>query len=143
MRWFSRGLVGPGRRLLPAGLMVVLLTGTGCGGKYTPVPVNGVGTLDGESLEGATGYFYAVGDEKDGRPAHGTTDKEGAFRLSSMGDEDGALRRHYKVVITKYVPTLPNLKVPDFPDTLEGRNEKSDFMYRNFEVKGIQPFKNA
>ncbi|HJZ92020.1 MAG TPA: hypothetical protein VKE40_14190, partial [Gemmataceae bacterium] len=52
-------------------------------------------------------------------------------------------RRHYKVVITKYVPTNPNLKIPDFPDTLEGRNDRSDFMYRNFEAKGIQPFKNS
>ena len=131
----------PGRFRLAAGLAVLLVAG--CGDKYTPVPVSGVVTLDGKPVEGATVYFYAVGDAKDGRPAHGTTDKEGAFRLSTMGDEDGALRRHYKVVITKYVPTLPNLKVPDFPDTLEGRNEKSDFMYRNFEAKGIQPFKNA
>ena len=99
--------------------------------------------MDGTPVEGATVYFYAIGDKKDGRPAVGTTDKEGFFRLSTMGNDNGALPRHYKVVVTKYVPTNPNLKIPDFPDTLEGRNDRSDFMYRNFEEKGIQPFKNA
>jgi hypothetical protein len=132
-----------GRSLRPAGLALMLAAAAGCGGKYTPVPVSGVVTLDGQPIEGATVYFYAVGDEKDGRPAFGTTDKAGAFKLSTLGHEDGALRRHYKVVITKYVPTNPNLKIPDFPDTLEGKNERSDFMYRNFEAKGIQPFKNS
>jgi hypothetical protein len=131
------------RRLVPAGLAVLLAAAVGCGGKFTPVPVGGVVTLDGKPVEGATIYFYAVGDEKDGRPAHGTTDKAGAFRLSTLGNEDGALPRNYKVVVTKYVPTVANLKVPDFPDTPEGREAKSDFMYRNFEAKGIQPFKNA
>jgi hypothetical protein len=129
--------------LAAAGLTALILPTPGCGGKYTPVPVSGVVTLDGKPVEGATVYFYAIGDDKDGRPAFGTTDKEGAFQLSTLGDNDGALPRQYKVVVTKYVPTNPNLKIPDFPDTLEGRNARSDFMYRTFEDKGIQPYKNA
>jgi hypothetical protein len=128
---------------LLAGLTILLAAVAGCGGKFTPVPVNGVVTLNGTPVEGATVSFYAVGDEKDGRPAHGTTNKDGEFRLSTLGNEDGALPRRYKVVVTKYVPTNPNLKVPDFPDTPEGREAKSDFNYRNFESKGIQPFRNA
>src|SRR5262245_38938119 len=106
---------------LVAGLILLSALGAGCGGKYTPVPVSGVVTLDGAPVEGATVLFYAVGDEKDGRPAHGTTNKAGEFRLSTLGKEDGALPRRYKVVVTKYVPTNPNLKIPDFPDTPEGR----------------------
>jgi hypothetical protein len=133
----------PGRYLLLAALALLLAVATGCGGKYTPVPVSGVVTLNGKPVEGATVYFYAVGDEKDGRPAQGTTNKEGEFRLSTLGHEDGALPRRYKVVVTKYVPTNPNLKIPDFPDTPEGRDARQDFMYRNFEAKGIQPFKNS
>jgi hypothetical protein len=128
---------------LPAAVTALVLAATGCGGKFTPVPVRGVVTLDGKPVEAATVYFYAVGDDKDGRPAFGTTDKDGVFRLSTLGNDDGALPRHYKVVVTKYVPTNPNLKIPDFPDTLEGRNARSDFMYRNFEDKGIQPFTNS
>ena len=114
----------PARPARLAGLAILLAAAAGCGGKYTPVPVSGVVTLDGKPVEGATVYFYAVGDEKEGRPAHGTTDKNGEFRLSTLGHEDGALPRNYKVVVTKYVPTLPNLKMPDFPDTLEGRRRE-------------------
>jgi hypothetical protein len=125
-----------------AALAAMVLFAAGCGGKFTPVPVSGVVTLDGVPVEGATVYFYAIGDDKDGRPAHGTTDKNGEFRLSTMGNDDGALPRFYKVVVTKYVPTNPNLKIPEFPDTEEGRTNRSDFMYRNFESKGIQPFTN-
>src|SRR5687767_14557607 len=132
----------PGRWSLPAGLAILLAAAAGCGDRFSPVPVSGVVTLDGKPVEGATVYFYAVGDAADGRPAHGTTDKDGAFRLSTLGDEDGALPRRYKVVVTKYVPTVANLKVPDFPDTPEGQEARQDFMYRNFEAKGIQPFKN-
>lgn len=128
---------------LLAGLALLLAVAIGCAGKYTPVPVSGVVTLNGKPVEGATVTFYAVGDEKDGRPAHGVTNKEGEFRLSTLGNEDGALPRRYKVVVAKFVPTNPNLKVPDFPDTPEGREARSDFNYKNFEAKGIQPFKNA
>jgi hypothetical protein len=139
MRRFSTprpGLVG-------AGLAILLASATGCGGKFTPVPVRGVVTLNGKPVEAATVTFYAVGDERDGRNAMGTTDKQGEFRLSTLGKDDGALPRRYKVVVTKYVPTNANLKIPDFPDTLEGREQKSNFMYQNFEAKGIQPFKTA
>src|SRR5436190_481823 len=95
---------------VPAAVTALVLAATGCGGgKIAPVPVSGVVTLDGKPVEGATVYFYAVGDDKDGRPAFGTTDKVGAFRLSTLGNEDGALPRQYKVVVTKYVPTNPNL----------------------------------
>ena len=133
----------PGRRPPAAGLALLLAVAAGCGGKYTPVPVSGVVTHNGKAVEGATVTFYAVGDAKDGRPAYGTTDKEGAFRLSTLGKDDGALPRRYKAVVTKYVPTNPNLKIPDFPDTVEGREARQDFNYRNFEAKGVQPFKNV
>lgn len=130
-------------RVTAAALVALALAAVGCGGKYTPVPVNGVVTLDGKAVEGATVYFYAVGDEREGRPAQGVTDKSGEFYLSTMKDGDGALRREYKVVIHKYVPSRPNLKMPDFPNTVEGQAAKQDFIYNNFEAKGIQPFKNS
>jgi hypothetical protein len=133
----------PGRPGRLAGLLLLALTAAGCGGKYTPVPVSGVVSLDGKPVEGATVFFYAVGDPKEGRQASGSTDKDGVFHLSTLKNNDGALPADYKVVIHKYVPTLPNLKMPDFPDTVEGRAEKADWRYKNFEAKGIQPFKNA
>ena len=133
----------PGRSVWLAGLMLLLLTAAGCRGKYTPVPVSGVVTLDGKPIEGANVYFNAVGDDKEGRQAYGATDKNGEFHLSTLGKDDGALPRRYKVVVTKYVPTNPSLKIPDFPDTVEGREARQDFNYRNFEAKGVQPFKNV
>src|SRR5262245_61809710 len=120
-----------------AGALILALAVVGCGGKYKPVPVSGVVSLDGAPVEGAAVYFYAVGDEREGRPAQGVTDKNGEFRLSTMGENDGALRREYKVVIAKYVPSLPKLKVPKFPDTPEGQADRQDFMYRHYESKGI------
>ena len=133
----------PGRLVRPAGLAILLLAAAACSSKYKPVPVSGTVTLDGKPVEGATVYFYVVGDALEGRPAQGATDKDGEFHLSTLGDRDGALRREYKVVIHKYVPTKPNLKMPDFPDTPEGQAQRQDFIYQNFEAKGIQPFKNA
>jgi hypothetical protein len=133
----------PGRPVWLAGLMILVLTAAGCGGKYTPVPVSGVVTLDGKPIEGATVYFYAIGEDKEGRMAQGATDKNGEFRLSTLREGDGALRREYKVVIHKNVPSRPNLKIPEFPNTPEGKAQQDDFMYRNFMAKGIQPFKNA
>lgn len=133
----------PGRSVRLAGLLLLVCMASGCGGKYKPVPVRGVVTLDGKPVEAATVYFYAVGDAKEGRLAQGITDKHGEFYLSTMRERDGALPGEYKVVIHKYVPTRPNLKIPDFPNTPEGKQERDDFMYRNFEAKGVQPFKNS
>jgi hypothetical protein len=133
----------PGRPLRLPGLALALLTAAGCAGKYTPVPVSGVVTLDGQPVDKATVYFYAVGDDKEGRPAQGVTDENGEFRLSTLGTDDGALPGEYKVVVHKYVPTQPNLKIPEFPNTPEGKLERQDFMYRNFEEKGIQPNTNS
>jgi hypothetical protein len=132
-----------GRFIAPAAILILLAAATGCGGKYKPVPVSGVVTLDGQPVKGATVYFYAVGDERDGRPAYGATNDNGEFQLSTMGNNDGALPRKYKVVIAQYVPSQPNLKMPDFPNTLEGKNAKQDFIYQNYEAKGIQPFISA
>jgi hypothetical protein len=130
------------RAICGAALALAALA-AGCSDPNTPVPVGGVVTLDGVPVDGATVNFYTAGGEAQARPAHGATGKDGAFRLSTMGDGDGAARRKYKVVITRYVPSRPDLKVPTFPDTQEGRDAKADFLYRNFEAKGVQPFKNA
>jgi hypothetical protein len=97
------------------------------------VAVNGVVTLNGKPVEGATVTFYIAGGvEQEGRPATGRTDGSGAFRLNTMGNEDGALPGEYKVVIAKWVPAIANLKVPDFPKTPEGRAQREEFLYRAY-----------
>jgi len=79
--------------LLPA----FLLTAAGCGrGPGSPVKVEGVVTLDGKPLPGATVTFAPV---EGGRPASGRTDADGSFRLTTFRSDDGALPGEYKVIV--------------------------------------------
>lgn len=113
------------------GLTGLLVAAAGCDGQRMPVPVSGTVTLDGRPVEGATVTFHLIGDDRDGRPAIGQTDKTGTFRLKT-GNEDGARPGDYKVVITKNVLADPKLKIPDFPDTPEGRNQRDHFLWKHF-----------
>jgi hypothetical protein len=78
--------------LLPA----LLLAAAGCGGQGRPVKVEGVVTLDGQPLSGATVTFAPA---EGGRPASGRTDADGSFRLTTFRSDDGALPGEYKVII--------------------------------------------
>jgi hypothetical protein len=113
------------------GLTVLLFAVAGCGGRRAPAPVSGTVTLDRQPVEGATVTFHALGDDKEGRPATGQTDQTGTFRLKT-GNADGARPGDYKVVIIKNVLADPKLKIPDFPDTPEGRNEREHFLWKHF-----------
>jgi len=72
------------------------LAGPGCGRGL--VKVTGVVRLDGKPVEGAMVTYHPV-DPNKGRIAHGTTDKEGAFQLSTTRPNDGAFPGEYKVTI--------------------------------------------
>ena len=67
-------------------LVVVVLTGCGSGGLEL-APVEGVVTLDGTPLEGATVLFHPA---EGGKPATGTTDAEGKFTLTTRNFGEGA-----------------------------------------------------
>jgi hypothetical protein len=123
------------------GLTVLLAAAAGCDGRRAPVPVSGTVTLDGNPVEGATVTFHLVGDDKDGRPAIGQTDKTGTFRLTT-GTEDGARPGEYKVVIVKNVLPGPKRKMPDFPDTPEGRNQREHFLWKQFGDDQL-PYRNV
>jgi hypothetical protein len=119
------------RPVLVVGLTVLLAAAVGCDGRRTPVPVSGTVALDGKPVEGATVTFHLLGEDKEGRTAAGQTDKTGTFRLKT-GNEDGARPGEYKVVIVKNVLADPKRKVPDFPDTPEGRNQRDHFLWKQF-----------
>ncbi len=74
----------------------------GCSGPKKPelAPVTGVVTWRGEPVAGAEVMFMPAG----GRPAAGTTDSEGRFRLSTVVKDDGALIGHHKITISKRMP---------------------------------------
>jgi hypothetical protein len=78
-------------------LLAVVLTG--CGGKGTS-PVQGVVTLEGTPVAGATVLFMPVGQDE-GRPASGFTQSDGTFRLTTYRPNDGALSGQYRVLIQK------------------------------------------
>ena len=113
------------------GLTVLLAAAAGCDGRRAPVPVSGTVTLDGRPVEGATVTFHLIGDDKEGRLAIGQTDKTGTFQLKT-GNENGVRPGKYKVVIAKNVLVNSKLKVPDFPDTPEGRNQRDHFLLKHF-----------
>jgi hypothetical protein len=135
----NRGpLYRPGRLV---GLTVLLVAAAGCNGRHAPVPVSGIVTLNGKPLAGATVTFHLVGDDREGRLATGQTDKTGTFRLKT-GSGDGARPGEYKVVIVKSVLADPKLKIPDFPDTPEGRNQRDHFVWKHFG-DDQPPYKNV
>src|SRR5262245_38305869 len=88
-----------------AGLGIVcslVLIAPGCHSKNGPVDVEGVVLLDNEPVAEATVLFIPEGGT--GQPAHGMTDENGKFRLSTFEENDGALAGDYKVTVTKSVP---------------------------------------
>lgn len=98
-------------------LAIALITTAGCG-KYAPV--EGVVTLDGQPLAGATVMFIPT-ETSPGRggprQANALTDGEGRFRLETV-NKTGAIPATYKVMVSKKV--LPKgVKPPDRNNMME------------------------
>jgi hypothetical protein len=82
--------------------MALLASGSGCGGPAKPVKVEGVVTLDGKPVKGATVTLFP----QDGaaHSASGFTDPGGVFRLTTYSVGDGAIPGDYKVTVTVTEP---------------------------------------
>jgi hypothetical protein len=83
------------------GVLVLALTaaGSGCGGTSRLYKVEGLVTIDGNPVQGATVVFMPDGGGK-GQNAQGFTDKDGRFTLKTNG-VDGIEAGSYKVLVTK------------------------------------------
>src|SRR5947209_5411172 len=77
--------------------LAAVLAAAGCGGGSGPVPVRGVVKVDGQPVANAAVIF--ITQTPGGRDAYGSTDANGAFRLTTTKPDDGALPGKYKVVI--------------------------------------------
>jgi hypothetical protein len=76
---------------------LLLLSLAGCGPRLPQTyPVKGRVTLDGKPVAGAGVLLIP----KEGRPANGVTDQDGAFVLSTFGQGDGALPGEHAVTVT-------------------------------------------
>jgi len=82
--------------------LAAVLAAAGCGGGTGPVPVRGVVKLDGQPVVNASVVF--IPQNPGGREAYGSTDANGAFRLTTTKPDDGALPGKYKVVIQPPAP---------------------------------------
>ena len=96
-----------GLRLLPLGLVVVMLIG--CGGK--PATVSGVVTLDGKPLQRGTVGFTPVAS---GMRAAGVIDSEGKYSLSTNRDA-GLEIGEYAVTVVSREPGPENAQGPPMP----------------------------
>ena len=82
------------------------------------VKVQGVVTLDGNPLEGASVTFMP---SQLGRPASGFSDAKGRFELTTNEPDDGVPTGHYKVLISKNstadgLDEMPDGMTEDHPD---------------------------
>src|SRR5262249_1437763 len=108
-------------RLAHAPLIIVILMASlsfsGCSAANKPVEVEGIVFLDNEPVAEATVLF--IPDGSTGQPAHGMTDENGKFQLTTFKENDGALPGTYKVTITKSVPPpQPPEADPDDPQSV-------------------------
>ena len=113
-----------GRRWSLLALLPLLLGGCG----KSTVTVEGVVTLDGKPVPGATVLFTP--EEGNDRAASALTDEDGNFRLSTYSEGDGALPGQYRVVVTR------TQGVPEPPAMLQpGEEKKVIGHYRDFKNK--------
>jgi hypothetical protein len=87
---------------LAVAMVCGLLLVAGCSGPAGPqiAPAQGTVTWRGAPVAGAQVTFMPQG----GRLATGTTDDQGKFKLSTLGQADGALVGNHAVTVTKRVP---------------------------------------
>lgn len=118
--------------LLSPFLFVALLTTAGCGSKSNVVKVEGVVTLDGQPLSGATVTYVPV---ENGRAASGRTDVDGRFYLTTFRTDDGAMAGNYKVVVV--VDETDEKSVGRDPKTFD--NEEKAANYKKHMTMGKKP----
>jgi hypothetical protein len=98
-------------------LIMAVLLFSGCSSANKPVEVEGVVLLDNEPVAEATVLF--IPDGSTGQPAHGMTDANGKFQLTTYKENDGALPGSYKVTVTKSIPPpQPPEPDPDDPQSV-------------------------
>ncbi|HEY8505628.1 MAG TPA: carboxypeptidase-like regulatory domain-containing protein [Gemmataceae bacterium] len=94
---------------------LVLVVAAGCGSGGGPeLPVNGVVTMDGTPLDGATVVFYP--EEKGGAFGTGVTGSDGKFVIARSEGKSGLAPGKYKVTVSKMsIPQREGEPSPEDP----------------------------
>lgn len=94
-------------------LSALAVFSVGCGQSGPAVEyVQGVVTLDGAPLDGATVFFSPKGSA--GKGAAGKTQSDGSFTLNMQGAKPGA-----GTAVGDYSVTVSKIEMPEFPDISE------------------------
>ncbi len=113
--------------------LVAMACLAGCGGaggdRPETVPVTGTVTLDGTPVAGATVAFSPSAGG--GRSAHGITDANGRFKLTTFEAGDGAMPGSYKVGVSKTAGPAQAA-----PGTTEETPESIDAAYKAAAERG-------
>jgi len=99
----------------------------GCGGKTVPVHGRAKFT-DGSDVSLLQGYAVDLQPEGGGSSSSGTIEADGTFKISTFGQNDGALPGKHQVTVTP--PTAPD---PDKPPPKPAIPAK----YGAFETSGL------
>jgi len=99
----------------------------GCGSKT--VPINGrVKFKDGSDVSALAGYEVNLQSEGGGASSYGTIEPNGTFKISTFGENDGALPGTHKATVTP--PASPD---PDKPPPKPAIAPK----YGSFDTSGL------
>jgi hypothetical protein len=82
----------------------------GCGGRK-PVKVEGVVTIEGKPVEGASVVFHPV-DTREGVTANGTTEADGSFKMYTQNYGQGAFPGDYKVTVQLFAKIVREVPQP-------------------------------
>ena len=110
-------------------LVAGMLAGCTAGSSGT-IPVTGKVTKGGQPVSGAA-VTFAPG-ATDGKPAAGTTDASGVYKLTTFVNGDGALPGSYKVTITKF----PGAETPGVEAGKVANPQDVDAIYKSMEKQG-------
>src|SRR4051794_37410421 len=115
--------------LRPVGLSIAVLACLlGCGGGKTARVSGRVKWKDGSDVSVLAGYSLTFEAEGGKTSAVGELDRDGTFKLSTFGANDGAMPGKYRVAIN-----APNNPDPDKPPT----RSKLPAKYANLETSGL------
>jgi hypothetical protein len=105
------------------------LTSTGCGGGPSMSKVEGIVTLDGKPVNGATVMFEP--ETKGCRQASGRSGEDGVFHLTTFNTNDGAQAGTYKIVVTKTEEMSGFQADPNDPQTMNKMIDKMKMTMKN------------